>query len=101
MAPRPNEQNGASLGKEAAFIGRISTKTSVSRVCWRAGCRRRALSRWSVGWNTENMENLDDDEQAWERIFRDNQDHFSSLAQEALDEHRRGETRPIEELLGE
>jgi hypothetical protein len=37
------------------------------------------------------MENLDDDEQAWERTFRDNQDYFRSLAQEALDEHRRGE----------
>jgi hypothetical protein len=47
------------------------------------------------------MENLDDDERAWEQIFRDNQDHFRSLAQEALDEHRRGETCPIEELLGE
>jgi hypothetical protein len=47
------------------------------------------------------MENLDDDEQAWERTFRDNRDHFRALAQEALNEHRRGETRPIEELLGE
>jgi hypothetical protein len=42
-----------------------------------------------------------DDEAAWERTFRDNQDHFRTLAREALDEHRRGETRPIEELLGE
>jgi hypothetical protein len=44
------------------------------------------------------MENLDE-EQAWERTLRDNQDHFRTLSQQALDEHRRGETRPIEELL--
>ncbi len=46
------------------------------------------------------LESLDDEE-AWERSFSGNQDHFRALAQEALDEHRRGETRPIEELLEE
>jgi hypothetical protein len=46
------------------------------------------------------LESLDDEE-AWERSFTGNHDHFRTLAQEALDEHRRGETRPIEELLEE
>lgn len=46
------------------------------------------------------MENLDGDEQVRARTFRDNQDHFRSLAQEALDERRRDETRPIGGLLG-
>jgi hypothetical protein len=40
---------------------------------------------------------LDDDE-TWARKFRENPEALRSLAQEALDEHRRGETRPLDEL---
>jgi hypothetical protein len=35
-----------------------------------------------------------DDEEAWARSFREKPELLSSLANEALDEHRRGETRP-------
>ena len=45
------------------------------------------------------IENLDD-EDAWTRSFRDNPDLIRSLAREAADEHRRGETRPLDELIG-
>ena len=41
-----------------------------------------------------------DDEDAWARRFRENPSVLRSLAQEASDEHRRGETRPLDELLG-
>ncbi len=41
-----------------------------------------------------------DDEEAWTRQFREKPDVLSSLAQEAIDEHRRGETRPLDEFLG-
>jgi hypothetical protein len=41
------------------------------------------------------------DEEAWEWSFNANRERFRALAEEALEEHRRGETRPIEELLGE
>ncbi len=41
-----------------------------------------------------------DDEARWEHSFRQRPDLLGSLAQEALDEHRRGETRPLEELIG-
>ena len=41
-----------------------------------------------------------DDEAAWERSFRERPQVLRSLAQEALEEHRRGETRPLDELLG-
>jgi len=41
-----------------------------------------------------------DDEEAWERSFREKPDVLRSLAREALEEHRRGETRPLDELLG-
>ena len=41
-----------------------------------------------------------DDEEAWARKFREKPDLLRSLAQEALDEHRRGETRPLNELIG-
>jgi len=42
-----------------------------------------------------------EDEQAWQRSFQCDRDAFRALANEALEEHRRGETRPLEELLGE
>ena len=41
-----------------------------------------------------------DDEEAWARHFRDNPAVLRSLAREALEEHRRGETRPLDELIG-
>lgn len=45
------------------------------------------------------LETLDDE--SWGSAVDKNRDHIRSLAREALDEHRRGETRPLEELLGE
>jgi hypothetical protein len=45
------------------------------------------------------MESIEDDE-AWTRRFRQNPDVLRSLAREAIDEHRRGETRPLDELIG-
>jgi hypothetical protein len=45
------------------------------------------------------METLDDEE-AWSRSFRERPDLLRSLAKKASDEHRRGETRPLDELLG-
>jgi hypothetical protein len=41
-----------------------------------------------------------DDEEAWTRSFREKPEVLRSLAREALEEHRRGETRPLDELLG-
>ena len=45
------------------------------------------------------IENLEDEED-WAKRFRDNPDVLRSLAREAADEHRRGETRPLDELIG-
>jgi len=41
-----------------------------------------------------------DDEEAWARSFREKPALLRSLAGEALEEHRRGETRPLDELIG-
>ena len=41
-----------------------------------------------------------DDEEAWSRQFNEKPEVLRSLAQEALEEHRRGETRPLDELIG-
>jgi hypothetical protein len=41
-----------------------------------------------------------DDEEAWARSFREKPSVIRSLAREALEEHHRGETRPLDELLG-
>jgi hypothetical protein len=41
-----------------------------------------------------------DDEEAWARRFRGNPAAVRALAREALEEHRRGETRPLDELIG-
>jgi hypothetical protein len=45
------------------------------------------------------METLDDEE-AWARSFRERPTLLRSLAHKALEEHRRGETRPLDELMG-
>jgi hypothetical protein len=41
-----------------------------------------------------------DDEEAWARSLREHPETLRSLACEALDEHRRGETRALGELIG-
>jgi hypothetical protein len=41
-----------------------------------------------------------DDEEGWARRFRDQPAALQSLAQEAQEEHRRGETRPLDDLIG-
>jgi len=41
-----------------------------------------------------------DDEEAWARQFRENPSTLRSLAREAVEEHRRGETRPLDEMIG-
>jgi hypothetical protein len=41
-----------------------------------------------------------DDEEAWSLRFGKNSSALESLAREALEEHRRGETRPLDELTG-
>ena len=45
------------------------------------------------------MESLED-EDSWTRSLRDKPDLIRSLAREAADEHRRGVTRPLNELIG-
>lgn len=45
------------------------------------------------------METLDEEE-GWARRFEQNPSVLRSLAAEALEEHRRGETRPLDELIG-
>ncbi len=42
-----------------------------------------------------------DDDAAWEENFRANANEFRRLGAEAVEEHRRGETRPLEDLLQE
>ena len=42
-----------------------------------------------------------EDEEEWDRTLRADRERFRALADEALEEHRRGETRPIEDLLQE
>lgn len=41
-----------------------------------------------------------DDEEAWALSFRKDPEKLRSLAREALDEHRSGDTRPLDELIG-
>jgi hypothetical protein len=44
------------------------------------------------------METLDDEE-AWAHSFRERPTLLRSMAREAIEEHRRGETRPLHELI--
>jgi hypothetical protein len=45
------------------------------------------------------LESLDDEE-TWVRKLRERPELLRSLAREALEEHRRGETRPLDETTG-
>ncbi len=47
-----------------------------------------------AAWLLAEME----DEARWDKSFAESQDALEKLANEALEEHRRGETRPLEEL---
>lgn len=46
------------------------------------------------------IEILDADAE-WERVLAANPGKLDAMAREAMEEHRRGETRPLEELLDE
>ena len=39
-----------------------------------------------------------EDEARWDKSFAESQNALEKLANEALEEHKRGETRPLEEL---
>lgn len=45
------------------------------------------------------LESLDDEE-AWALKLREHPDLLHSLAREAVEEHRRGDTRPLDETTG-
>ena len=62
--------------------------------------RIEALSREEQDAMASQILDSLDDEEAWSRQFRNNPEVLRSLAQEALEEHRRGETRPLDELIG-
>ena len=47
-----------------------------------------------AAWLLAEME----DEARWDKSFAESQDALEKLANEALEEHKRGETRPLEEL---
>ena len=47
-----------------------------------------------AAWLLAEME----DEARWDKSFAESQDALEKLADEALEEFRRGETRPLEEL---
>lgn len=41
-----------------------------------------------------------DDEEAWARTFNENPEKLRRLGREALEEHQRGETRPLDDSAG-
>ncbi len=47
-----------------------------------------------AAWLLAEME----DEARWDKSFAESQDALEKLANEALEEHKGGETRPLEEL---
>ena len=40
-----------------------------------------------------------EDEEVWTKLLRKNPAKLRKLAEKALDEHRRGQTRPLDEIL--
>ena len=72
----------------------------MTRLLEKALQRVEALSREEQDAIASQILETLDDEEAWARTFRDRPEVLSSLAREAIEEHRRGETRPLDELLG-
>jgi hypothetical protein len=62
--------------------------------------RVEALSREQQDAIASQILETVDAEEAWERSLLARPDVLRSLAREALEEHRRGETRPLDEFLG-
>jgi hypothetical protein len=62
--------------------------------------RIEALSREEQDAMASQILETLDDEEARSRRFRETPEVLRSLAQEAIEEHRRGETRPLDELIG-
>jgi len=62
--------------------------------------RIEALSREEQDAMASQILETLDDEEAWSSRFRESPEVLRSLAQEAPEEHRRGETRPLDELIG-
>ena len=50
------------------------------------------------GIASQILETLEDEE-AWGKMLRKNPAKLRKLAEKALDEHRRGKTRPLDEIL--
>ena len=50
------------------------------------------------GIASQILETLEDEE-AWGKTLRKNPAKLRKLAEKALDEHRRGKTRPLDEIL--
>ena len=50
------------------------------------------------GIASQILETLEDEE-AWGKMLRKNPAKLRKLADKALDEHRRGKTRPLDEIL--
>jgi hypothetical protein len=48
---------------------------------------------------TQILESLDDEE-TWTRKLHERPELLGSLAREAIEEHRRGDTRPLDETSG-
>ncbi len=70
------------------------------------GLLQKALSRIEVlseeeqnAIATQILDSLDDEE-TWTRKLRERPDLLRSLGREASEEHRRGETRPLDETSG-
>jgi hypothetical protein len=70
------------------------------------GLLQKALRRIEVlsdeEQNTIAMQILEslDDEETWARKLRERPELLRSLAREAVEEHRRGDTRPLDEATG-
>jgi hypothetical protein len=63
-------------------------------------CRLESLSQGEQDAIASQIIETLDDEEAWARSFREKPAVLRSMAREALEEHQRGETRLLDELIG-
>ena len=94
LATRPGEM---AAGGNSPFCGIVGGMTGLLEEALR---RVESLPEEEQDAMAAQIMDTLDDEEAWARSFREKPEVLRSLAREAMEEHRHGETCPLDELLG-
>lgn len=93
-------QNRSSPNNRRRAVGMIALRSRNDRLLQEALRRVESLSHEEQDTIAAQIIETLDKKEKWARSFREKPALLRSLAHEALDEHRHGETRPLDDLMG-